>query len=394
MTPLQDKAVGAIAGAAVGDALGGATEGWTPEQIRERYGGPVTGIVGPVFADWRTARPHRAVPQGRRPRHRRHPDDARARPGVRAGGDHLDAYAAAEHLVPRLMSERRWIPELEAEALPLQRIFLAEKWLVPRLHYGHVDPREAGVGNIVNCGAAMYMAPVGVVNAGDPDGAYAEAIDIAGRAPVQLRPRGGRGVRRRGRRGVRPGATRGLGRRRRRCGWRRTAPAPRSRRSASARRDFADWDRLVRGACARRSARSTRSPTPTATRASARAGPAGCTRSRSCRSRSAFLLIAGGRLPRDRARRGQLRPRLRLDRDAWPARIAGALGGADAVPAEWREASPRRAASTWTAPAGHGRGRARVFANAIRARRDAAHAALRRDAWRCRSAGSPLGDRG
>jgi ADP-ribosylglycohydrolase len=62
----------------------------------------------------------------------------------------------------------------------LQRIFLAEKWLVSRLFYGHVDPREAGVGNIVNCGAAMYMGPVGVANAGDPDGAYTEAIDIAG----------------------------------------------------------------------------------------------------------------------------------------------------------------------------------------------------------------------
>jgi hypothetical protein len=69
---------------------------------------------------------------------------------------------------------------MEGEEPPLQRLFLAEKWLVARLHYGHVDPREAGVGNIVNCGAAMYMAPVGIVNAGDPEGAYAEAIDIAG----------------------------------------------------------------------------------------------------------------------------------------------------------------------------------------------------------------------
>ena len=58
-------------------------------------------------------------------------------------------------------------------------MFLAEKWLVARLHYGHVDPRDAGVGNIVNCGAAMYVAPVGVVNAADPRGAYAEAIEIA-----------------------------------------------------------------------------------------------------------------------------------------------------------------------------------------------------------------------
>lgn len=94
--------------------------------------------------------------------------------------DHLDAYAVAEHLVPDLLGTPRWIPELEAEALPLQRIFLAEKWLVARIHYGHVDPREAGGGNIVNCGAAMYMAPVGLVNAADPAAAYREAIDVAG----------------------------------------------------------------------------------------------------------------------------------------------------------------------------------------------------------------------
>ena len=60
--------------------------------------------------------------------------------------DHLDAYDVAEHLVPDLIGNPRWIPELEAEALPLQRIFLAEKWIVARLHYGHVDPREAGAG--------------------------------------------------------------------------------------------------------------------------------------------------------------------------------------------------------------------------------------------------------
>jgi ADP-ribosylglycohydrolase len=180
MTPLEDKAVGAIAGAAVGDALGGATEGWTSEQIRERYDGWVTGIVPPYFADWRNARPIAPYHKGDG-----HVTDdtlmthALVRVYERAGG-HLDAYAAADHLVPEMMGEKRWIPELESEALPLQRVFLAEKWLVLRLHYGHVDPREAGVGNIVNCGAAMYMAPVGVVNAADPDGAYAEAVELAG----------------------------------------------------------------------------------------------------------------------------------------------------------------------------------------------------------------------
>jgi ADP-ribosylglycohydrolase len=177
---IEDKAVGALAGAAVGDALGGATEGWTPEQIAERYGGPVTGIVPPYFADWRDARP--VAPYHKGDGHIT--DDTlmtHALVDVYAKRrTHLDAYLVAEHLVPLLISEKRWVPELETSALLLQRIFLAEKWLVARLHYGHVDPREAGVGNIVNCGAAMYMVPVGIANAGDPTGAYAEAIDIAG----------------------------------------------------------------------------------------------------------------------------------------------------------------------------------------------------------------------
>jgi len=93
---------------------------------------------------------------------------------------HLDAYDIAETLVPLLMNTVRWLPDMEREDTLLQRLFLAEKWLVTKLHYAHTDPREAGVGNMVNCGAAMYMAPVGVANAGDPEGAYAEAIEIAG----------------------------------------------------------------------------------------------------------------------------------------------------------------------------------------------------------------------
>ncbi|MFE2962875.1 ADP-ribosylglycohydrolase family protein [Streptomyces sp. NPDC059340] len=178
---LDERITGALVGAAVGDALGGPVEGYTPEQIVERHGGRIHGIVGPWNGDaWRTARPIAPYHKGDG-----HVTDdtlmthalVRVYATVR---DHLDAYAVAEHLVPDLMTGPRWIPELEAEAIPLQRIFLAEKWLVARLHYGHVDPREAGAGNIVNCGAAMYMAPVGLVNAANPAGAYAEALDIAG----------------------------------------------------------------------------------------------------------------------------------------------------------------------------------------------------------------------
>ncbi|WP_326780056.1 ADP-ribosylglycohydrolase family protein [Streptomyces longwoodensis] len=178
---LDDRITAALVGAAVGDALGGPVEGYSPDQILERHGGRVHGVVGPWNGDaWRTARPLAPYHKGDG-----HVTDdtlmthALVRVYARVR-DHLDAYAVADHLVPDLMTTPRWIPELEAEALPLQRIFLAEKWLVARLHYGHVDPREAGVGNIVNCGATMYMAPVGLVNAAHPRAAYAEALDVAG----------------------------------------------------------------------------------------------------------------------------------------------------------------------------------------------------------------------
>ncbi|MFE3163630.1 ADP-ribosylglycohydrolase family protein [Streptomyces sp. NPDC059224] len=178
---LDERITGALVGAAVGDALGGPVEGYSADQILERHGGRVHGIVGPWNGDaWRTARPIAPYHKGDG-----HVTDdtlmthalVRVYDRVR---DHLDAYAIADHLVPDLMTNPRWIPELETETIPLHRVFLAEKWLAARLHYGHVDPREAGTGNIVNCGAAMYMAPVGLVNAANPRAAYAEALDIAG----------------------------------------------------------------------------------------------------------------------------------------------------------------------------------------------------------------------
>ena len=180
MDALVEKATGALAGAAVGDALGGAAEGNTPEAIQERYDGFITGIVPPFLEDWRNARP--IAPYHKGDGHVT--DDTLMTTALVDVYDtvrgHLDAYAIADHLVPLLIGDKRWIPEFESEGLLLHRIFLAEKWLVTRLHYGHIDPREAGVGNIVNCGATMYVAPIGIVNAGSPDAAYAEAIDVAG----------------------------------------------------------------------------------------------------------------------------------------------------------------------------------------------------------------------
>jgi len=165
---------------AVGDALGGSTEGYPPEVIRERFGGWVTDIVGPFLEDWQTARPISPFHKGDG-----HVTDDTLMTLALANvylqvRNHLSAFDMADYLVPEIADKVIFIPELERETVLVNRLFYAEKYLLLRLRHAHIDPREAGVGNVVNCGAAMYMAPVGIVNAGNPSGAYGEAIEIAG----------------------------------------------------------------------------------------------------------------------------------------------------------------------------------------------------------------------
>jgi ADP-ribosylglycohydrolase len=175
---LTTRAVGCLAGAAVGDALGGATEGWESSEIHEHYGGWVEGVVQSMRHGLGVVKPFSPFWKGDG-----HvtDDTLMTRVLVRAYAtkrDHLGSHDLEELVVPMLVDEPTWIPELDREDLLYHRLFLAEKWLVLKLRYGHADPRDAGVGNIVNCGAAMYIAPVGIANAGDPDSAYLEAVDL------------------------------------------------------------------------------------------------------------------------------------------------------------------------------------------------------------------------
>lgn len=171
---------GGLYGLAVGDSLGGSTEGYPPEAIRQRFGGWVTDIVGPFLEDWQHARPQSPFHKG----DGHVTDDTLMTLALanvyRTVRRHLTAFDMADYLVPEIADKVIYIPELERETVLVNRLFYAEKYLLLRLRHAHVDPREAGIGNVVNCGAAMYMAPVGMINAGNPDGAYQEAIEIAG----------------------------------------------------------------------------------------------------------------------------------------------------------------------------------------------------------------------
>lgn len=173
LTPaLADKFAGCLIGGALGDGLGTATEGRTPSEIRQRFGGRVEDFV-PPFA---------AKPDGRHKGDGYVSDDtlmvlALCRAYL-AKGSQMDAHDVATYFLPEIVDKPIWIPEYQREMPLIERLFYPEKYLLIRLRLASVNPREAGIGNMVNCGAAMYAAPVGLMNAGDPDLAYLRAINL------------------------------------------------------------------------------------------------------------------------------------------------------------------------------------------------------------------------
>ena len=92
---------------------------------------------------------------------------------------HIDAWDMATGMVREIAWKPRWIPEMQRETLLIERLFYPEKWIFQRHQLSGCDPRQGGIGNMVNCGAAMYIAPIGAVNACDPKAAYDEAIAFA-----------------------------------------------------------------------------------------------------------------------------------------------------------------------------------------------------------------------
>lgn len=169
-SPLYHKVRGCLYGGAIGDALGAPAEWKFPPEIWARYGEilefvePWDGPSDIGKGDGRfTDDTHMIMLLGQI-----YVEEQR----------HLDPFIFAERIVPLIADEPRWLAERGAEMPLVDRLFYPEKWLLMRLRLANADPRLGGVGNMVNCGAAMYASPVGIVNAGDPAAAYREAIDI------------------------------------------------------------------------------------------------------------------------------------------------------------------------------------------------------------------------
>ncbi len=170
----SDRVAGALYGFAIGDAMGGPVEGWRPAEVRERFADhDFTQFIGPTKPE--------LIGTGKGKGDGRFTDDMlglealiRVYEGHR---DHLDAFAYAKLFAYEIAERKVWVPETQDERFPLDRpLWWPERYFHHRNVITKVDPRLAGVGNRTNGGLMAIVLPTGVVNAGDPDGGYAEVI--------------------------------------------------------------------------------------------------------------------------------------------------------------------------------------------------------------------------
>ena len=70
---------------------------------------------------------------------------------------HLDAYDLANEFVKEISFRPKYIPEFGKEAMVMDSLFYPEKHIFNRHVLANCEPREGGYGNMVNCGAAMYI---------------------------------------------------------------------------------------------------------------------------------------------------------------------------------------------------------------------------------------------
>src|SRR5690606_18070281 len=155
----NDRARGALLGLAIGDAMGAPTEGMTLSAIRDRWG-RVRGFVDPDAAGT---------------------DDTEyavlcARGVLRAG-----AALTSRHVADT------WLEALRAQRSGFNRAGFSEMIAIANLHAG-MEPPASGQRNAETWsdGAAMRVAPIGVLAAGDPALAARGLVVRAHRTP---RPR-------------------------------------------------------------------------------------------------------------------------------------------------------------------------------------------------------------
>ena len=179
MLTFEDRVRGVLFGTAFGDAIGATIEKLSYDEIREKYKERVETMMLPWHkADWEPAlRKHRKRGYGIIT------DDTLMTIALmniyNEENRSLDAWDMAGGMVKEIAFKKVFIPEFGREDYIIERLFYPEKWIFQRHNLANCEPREGGIGNMINCGAAMYIAPIGVINACNPRAAYDEAINFA-----------------------------------------------------------------------------------------------------------------------------------------------------------------------------------------------------------------------
>lgn len=176
MPSFQEKVSGVIYSTALGDALGAPIEKLSYQEIKDRYG-----RVESLKTEWYKTNSQETM--GKKRGNGITTDDTLLTIVLInlfiKEKRHLDAYDMGNGFVKRIAFEPTYIPEFDKKAMIIDRLFYPEKYIFIRHVLANCEPREGGLGNMVNCGAAMYIAPFGIVNAGNPKAAYDEAILFA-----------------------------------------------------------------------------------------------------------------------------------------------------------------------------------------------------------------------
>ncbi len=178
MSSFEDRVRGVLISTALGDALGAPVEKLSRDEIAKKYG-----YVTTLKTRWYKEELGEDSTLGKRRGNGIITDDTLMTLALcrvyKKEKRHLDAYDLANEFTKEIAFRKTFVPEFGREALILDRLFYPEKHIFLRHVLANCEPREGGMGNMVNCGAAMYIAPIGIVNAGNPLAAYTEAIAFA-----------------------------------------------------------------------------------------------------------------------------------------------------------------------------------------------------------------------
>lgn len=152
-TPLLDKVYGCLIGGAIGDAMGAPAEDWHYTDIRPTFGRIDTFL----------------------------PQPARSRDG--APGQITDDTTLRHYMCLAIVRKGgRITPDDYAEVwlsdLNPARLFFTERIVVEKLKLG-MNPWETGRGQPLADAAIMAVAPIGIINAGNPAQAYQDGFNIS-----------------------------------------------------------------------------------------------------------------------------------------------------------------------------------------------------------------------